>query len=431
LDSLRLQSGALSDEAFEVATKLRSTGSIIMIGERLAVLPGAISAAVALAGQTGASLVWVPRRAGERGAADAGALPGLLPGGRPLTDRSARAQVAAVWGISADDLPQEPGLPLDGIVDVLTTFEDSEVLDVPIGVEFTIQDAPVPTDKDADGLSESASQDAAFDQESAADADETDDSETDEDVEVTVLSNPRMTTLVVAGVEIDDLARPDDFREALMEAEFVVNLETRLSAVSAYADVVLPVAVDIERSGSYTNWEGRVRRFGKVVQDAHALPDGRVLGMIAEAMGRSIGPADAAELRAELDELGEFDGIRPTPQAISAPVVGTLAVGTAVLATWRHLLDDSVLAQGEKYLAGTRRTPVSRMSVATAGSIGAADGDDVVISTEVGQIELPLVVTDMPDGVVWIPTNSPGSTVNKSLAAVAGSSVRIARGGNQ
>jgi NADH-quinone oxidoreductase subunit G len=111
--------------------------------------------------------------------------------------------------------------------------------------------------------------------------------------------------------------------------------------------------------------------------------------------------------------------------------LGTVAVGTAVLATWRHLLDESVLAQGEKYLAGTRRTPVSRMSAATAGSIGAADGDDVVISTEVGQAELPLVITDMPDGVVWIPTNSPGSTVNKSLAAVAGSSVRIARGGNQ
>ncbi|MEI8082285.1 MAG: molybdopterin dinucleotide binding domain-containing protein, partial [Actinomycetes bacterium] len=119
------------------------------------------------------------------------------------------------------------------------------------------------------------------------------------------------------------------------------------------------------------------------------------------------------------------------PPTISAPVAGTVAVGTAVLATWRHLLDESVLMQGEHFLAGTSRNAVARLSEATAGSIGAADGDDVAVSTDIGELVLPLVVTDMPDGVVWIPTNSPGSTVNKTLAAVAGSLVRIARGGNQ
>ena len=35
---------------------------------------------------TGARLAWVPRRAGERGAVEAGTLPGLLPGGRPVED---------------------------------------------------------------------------------------------------------------------------------------------------------------------------------------------------------------------------------------------------------------------------------------------------------------------------------------------------------
>ena len=57
------------------------------------------SAAARLAAATGARLGWVPRRAGERGALDAGALAGLLPGGRPLEDDAARAEVAAAWGI--------------------------------------------------------------------------------------------------------------------------------------------------------------------------------------------------------------------------------------------------------------------------------------------------------------------------------------------
>ena len=42
-----------------------------------------------LAARTGARLAWVPRRAGDRGAVEAGCLPNLLPGGRPVTDTAA------------------------------------------------------------------------------------------------------------------------------------------------------------------------------------------------------------------------------------------------------------------------------------------------------------------------------------------------------
>jgi NADH-quinone oxidoreductase subunit G len=70
-------------------------------------VPGALSAVAALAAATGARLAWVPRRAGERGAVDAGALPGLLPLGRPVTDPQARAEVARLWGVGS--LPATPG----------------------------------------------------------------------------------------------------------------------------------------------------------------------------------------------------------------------------------------------------------------------------------------------------------------------------------
>jgi NADH-quinone oxidoreductase subunit G len=90
------------------------SGGVLLVGERLATSPGALSAAVALAGTTGAQLAWVPRRAGERGAVDAGTLPNLLPGGRPVADPSARADVAAAWGV--DSLPAQPGRDANGIV---------------------------------------------------------------------------------------------------------------------------------------------------------------------------------------------------------------------------------------------------------------------------------------------------------------------------
>ena len=76
----------------ELAELLREPGAVIFVGERLATAPGALSAAARLADATGAKLAWVPRRAGERGALDAGALGGLLPGGRPLADATARSR---------------------------------------------------------------------------------------------------------------------------------------------------------------------------------------------------------------------------------------------------------------------------------------------------------------------------------------------------
>jgi NADH-quinone oxidoreductase subunit G len=99
--------GSLVTDTSDAAEAIKAPGSVILVGERLAASPGALSSAVRLAHVTGATLAWVPRRAGERGAIEAGALPNLLPIGRPVTDPAARAEVARVWNVS--DLPAQPG----------------------------------------------------------------------------------------------------------------------------------------------------------------------------------------------------------------------------------------------------------------------------------------------------------------------------------
>lgn len=81
------------------------TNSIILVGERAASSPGALSAVSELSAKTGARIAWVPRRAGERGALDAGAIAGLLPGGRPNFDPVARAEIAQVWNVDVESLP--------------------------------------------------------------------------------------------------------------------------------------------------------------------------------------------------------------------------------------------------------------------------------------------------------------------------------------
>lgn len=86
---------APGEQMAALGTALREPGAAILVGERLATVPGALSQAAALAAATGARLAWVPRRAGERGALESGALPTLLPGvgpspSRPRAPRSPR-----------------------------------------------------------------------------------------------------------------------------------------------------------------------------------------------------------------------------------------------------------------------------------------------------------------------------------------------------
>lgn len=106
LDALTSRVG-LDSTGWAAAEGLRQDGAVLLVGERLAGVPGALTAALRASAATGAKLVWIPRRAGERGAVEAGALPSLLPGGRPATDPRAREEVAAAWGVR--ELPHRYG----------------------------------------------------------------------------------------------------------------------------------------------------------------------------------------------------------------------------------------------------------------------------------------------------------------------------------
>ena len=101
-------------------------GAVILVGERLASVPGALSAVAMLARTSGAALAWIPRRAGERGALEAGCLPELLPGARPVRDEAARREIADLWGV--EDLPSAPGRDGRAIVEAAASGEIGALL---------------------------------------------------------------------------------------------------------------------------------------------------------------------------------------------------------------------------------------------------------------------------------------------------------------
>ena len=110
---------APGSEAGAVAGLALTAKSVILVGERASESAGLFTAVAALAAKTGAKIAYIPRRAGERGALEAGALGNVLPGGRPVTDAAARVDIAAAWGI--DSLPATPGRTSTQIIDALTS----------------------------------------------------------------------------------------------------------------------------------------------------------------------------------------------------------------------------------------------------------------------------------------------------------------------
>ena len=108
---------APGQEAAAVAAQSLTSQSVILVGERAAESAGCLTAVAALVDATGAKMAWIPRRAGERGALEAGAIGNLLPGGRPVTDAAARVDIATVW--NTDSLPAEIGRSTSQIIDAV------------------------------------------------------------------------------------------------------------------------------------------------------------------------------------------------------------------------------------------------------------------------------------------------------------------------
>jgi NADH-quinone oxidoreductase subunit G len=343
-------------EAGHAAREALADGGIILVGERLATVPGALTAATELAASTGARLAWVPRRAGERGALEAGALGSLLPGGRPVTDAAARAEVARVWQVPA--LPDTPGRDTAGII--------------------------------------AAAADGSLD------------------------------ALVVGGVDPVDLGLSET--TAALERAFVVSLEIRESAVTDVADVVLPVAVHSQKSGTFVDWEGRVRPFERALE-TNAVSDHRALDMLASEMGYFIETRTQREINAQFEALGPWTGERasaPAPTAVERPA----GAGEFVLATWATLLDAGRMQDGEPFLAGTAPATVARVSPGSATWLAVGDHDPVTVTGPSGTVTVPVKVTEgMLDGVVWLPTNSKGCSVHADLGTGAGAHVTVTKGG--
>ena len=327
-----------------------SDKSVVLVGERAAETPGALSAVAKLINTSGAKLGWIPRRAGEVGALAAGAVPDLLPGNRPIDNASARVDIATVWG--SDSLPTTTGM---------STLE---------------------------------------------------------------IINSDLQAVVVGGVDPMDIS-PD--AKVKLAKKFIVSFEIRQSDITEIAQVVFPVATVVEKSGSFMDWQGKVRKFEAAVEQSLNRSDVRILSMLADEIGKPINLPTVKAARNEFESIGNWDGQLAAMKPAIPLEVKSVKADEAILSSWRNLLDKGSLQDGEENLAGTARQSVVVISQSRASSLSVKESDLVRVSNDYGAVTLPCVIEDIDDSSVHLPRNSLGSQLFRNLGVVSNSIVKVAK----
>ena len=357
-----------------IVEALGADGAAILVGERAAAVPGLLTAVAALARTTGARLAWVPRRAGERGGIEAGCLPFLLPGGRPVTDAAARRRVARAWGAEPDDLPGAPGRDT---AEILAALEDGTLSGLVVG-GVDLRDFPDPD------LARRA-----------------------------LNASPFTVQLEVRRTEVSEFA---DVVLPVAPAEekngTFVNWEGRVRPFGQAH--VSRARTDRQVLGMLAAQMGIDLEVDDLAALHARLAD---LGLWGGARGGVVfteGPAQSAD-----DEAG-------VPDVAGVVGVSTVSGLDAVLATHKPMLDAGRLQDGEPFLAATAMRPVARVAPDLAARLGLVGGESVEVSTAAGTITLPAAVAGgVAEGTVWLPECSAGSTIRQTLGARHGSRVSL------
>nr|MCW2727260.1 NADH-quinone oxidoreductase subunit [Aeromicrobium sp.] len=353
------------DEPAALAALELPAGAVILVGERLAAVPGGFSAALAAADRSGARLAWVPRRAGDRGAVETGCLPALLPGGRPVGDAEARADLAAAWDVAS--IPATEGRDTTGILAAAVSGSLTALLVA--GVE--IDDLPDPAAARA-GLAAA---------------------------EFVVSLEVRHSDVT----DVADVVLP--IAPVVEKPGSFVNWEGRVRTF----DVVL------HQPNSLTD----IRVLAGIAEEM-----GTPLGFRTVASARlamtELGPWDGARAaRPSVDLSTGSRGAKGTKSTKGAK-------GTVVLDSWRLLVDDGRGQDGQEQFKATARPAVLRASLATLAAFDIDPGGPATISTDAGSATFFTAVADLPDGVVWAPANS-GVSLRATLGAGFGDRVKLSK----
>ncbi len=221
-------------------------------------------------------------------------------------------------------------------------------------------------------------------------------------------------TWLTLGVEPEmDCANPAAASRALARGNLVALGSYMTPWLAENADVILPVGLFAETSGSYVNMQGDVQSFNGVVSPMGEARPGwkvlRVLGNLTDNDGFDY--LDSAEVRDAA--LSACQTLQPDN------ALGSVAAMPVALQAGGIQRIGGVPIYGSD--AMTRRSPAlqhtpdgwsngARVGAALANSLGLVDGDSIKVAQGDDVAEVSVSIDEgVPDDCVWLPTAVAGS----------------------
>ena len=217
--------------------------------------------------------------------------------------------------------------------------------------------------------------------------------------------------------------------DALENLDFLVVQDIFLTETASLADVVLPAATFLEKTGTFTNTERRIQLVRKVVDaPGLALPDGEIIARLSSAMGVDMEYGSASDVMEEMSVVTpQYGGITyerleregglqwpcPTPEHPGTPVLHaeTFTRGRGAFAAIPYRPAPDQATSERPFVLITGRTlwnfHTNTMTGASAGlcelsptgyvelgaedaaGIGVCDGDRVTVTSKHGTLTLP------------------------------------------
>jgi len=210
-------------------------------------------------------------------------------------------------------------------------------------------------------------------------------------------------------------------REALASLDFLIVQDIFLTETARLATVVLPASSFAEKEGTFTNFEGRIRRLGKALEPVgDSLPDWEIILELAKSMNCQMPYSSPQQVMDEIEELvpkaqhasvpGRFSPVDYLPESQTSRdgYPFTLVAGTTLYQ----------FGTGSRTSRSPRLTKFSpeafvEISRLDARSLGIDDGDVTKVISATGEVTAAArVVETVAQGMVFMPVSVPTSPVN-------------------
>ena len=250
--------------------------------------------------------------------------------------------------------------------------------------------------------------------------------------------------------------------KALQQLELLIVQDIFLTKTAQWAHVVLPAASFAEKDGTFVNSERRVQRVRKAIEPVgESKPDWVILCELSQRMGYPMYYASAEEIFEEIRKLVPIYGGMTyqrleESQGLQWPCPDERHPGTKYLhkdkfsrgkgqlsavdyiapAEEPDEMYPFILTSGRSFMqynAGTmtRRTKSGKaepenyvqINASDAARLGIKEGDLVKVATRRGELAVKAKITDIAEGVIWMPMHYIESSTNSlTLDAVDPSS---------